>query len=410
MKTYKYIYTACAGILCCLLVSACSAADNGLMEPAETDGTVKVPINISIGSVWFVDQSDTKAAPPEHDTSWEVDGSEEIEGTDKVKIFVFRRKDMDDIEEGENRAPFIYDPSNEQIVDCAKNSPEAHRLTAQGTLKKVYGYEYRVVAVAYNSTKVLPNSGGKFTGTGEDKLFKLDATDITTYDEFMLDIETGGVWKDFLNGGASYDQDTGGLSKQLAYGPQLFYGFCHLATDKNPIIKYSVADADDGQVNNLPLTGVLYRAMAKVEVRLKSLRHAVNGYTERDMLWASLLADNVYTQSRMSDYDDFLNPQAPVGSGYTLIDYRDGFTTGDSIVLTAYLLPTKTHLALRCKFNATVEFRMHNGQICVKDASFADNATGVISPDAQESLFYFRRNHKYVLRGNTETILKDHAF
>ena len=164
-------------------------------------------------------------------------------------------------------------------------------------------------------------------------------------------------------------------------------------------------------MNNLPLTGVLYRAMAKVEVRLKSLQHAVDGTTKQDMLWASLLADNVYTQSRMSDYDDFLNPQAPVGGGYTLIDYRDGFTTGDSIVLTAYLLPTKTHLALRCKFDVLVAANgMHNGQICVKDASFADNATGVISPDAQESLFYFRRNHKYVLRGNTETILKDHEF
>ena len=34
-----------------------------------------------------------------------------------------------------------------------------------------------------------------------------------------------------------------------------------------------------------------------------------------------------------------------------------------------------------------------------------EGATGVISPDAQDNVFYFRRNHKYVLTGTSTSVL-----
>ena len=53
---------------------------------------------------------------------------------------------------------------------------------------------------------------------------------------------------------------------------------------------------------------------------------------------------------------------------------------------------------------------MYNGKIRVKPVSdgesSAENATGIISTDvAGDDLFYFRRNHKYVLTGSSENVL-----
>ena len=41
------------------------------------------------------------------------------------------------------------------------------------------------------------------------------------------------------------------------------------------------------------------------------------------------------------------------------------------------------------------------GWFTADNLSFGEGATGVISPDVNGNYFYFRRNHKYVITGNT---------
>lgn len=401
---YKYVNILFGAFS--LFLSSCTT--ESAVEPDKPDDAfiVEVPVDITIGNEWFNDNPETKALPPESGTSQNIDGTAETVGTDAVRIFVFRRKDKDDIS-GVNTDAFIYDSQNDQIVSCASENG-SHRLIARGKLKKIYGYEYRIVALAYDSDKQLPESGGVYPAMGgEANLFTVNIADVTTYDNFMATIRQGNVWNDFLTGGSTLNDNTNTLSGLLSYGPQFFYGYCHLATDNEPIIKYAIKNANGDMVNNLSLTGVLYRGMAKVEVRLKALQHNSSLAIKRDITWAALLADNLYTQVGLSNYDKFLQAQTVIGNGkYVLVDYKSSVSMNDTIIFTAYVLPTKTHLALRVKLgSAAIGSRMYNGQIYVNDVSFADNATGVISPDVQDNLFYFRRNHKYVLRGDTEKVL-----
>ena len=73
---------------------------------------------------------------------------------------------------------------------------------------------------------------------------------------------------------------------------------------------------------------------------------------------------------------------------------------GGRITLKAYLLPAKTHLAVRVGYDGKPHAL--NRQIKAKDVSSADAPTGVIIVDALNDLFYLRRNHKYVFNYTTD--------
>ena len=161
--------------------------------------------------------------------------------------------------------------------------------------------------------------------------------------------------------------------------------------------------------------------MAKVEVRLEVEKY-VEGAISYDIEWMGLLADHVCTKVKLSDYDDFLAPSDPIttsgGKGsYTLVDFQDSknntgdnydgghFVVGKTVVFTAWMLPTKTRLGVRIRNSYGVaDQSVHNCQIRVDNVSDAENATGVISPDAQDNIFYLRRNHKYVFTGKVSTL------
>lgn len=398
------------------------ATDNGLP-------VVEVPIEISIGTVWFTGDSDTKAAPPGVTPGLDIDGEAETAGIDAVRIIAFRRRDLDDKKNAAEQAvdanPFLYDPRNDQIVPCGKENPTDHRLIARGTLEKAYGYEYRVIAIAYDSDRILPTSGasadkGVYQTEGETALFTLNTLDGVAYEDFEATLVSGDTWGSFLNGASLSPSNTKYLSRQLSYAPQLFYGFCHTG-DKNPIISYSIENENGDFITDTPLTGILYRGMAKVEVRLEVEKYK-EGVLTYDILWMGLLADHVCTKVKLSDYDDFLTPFAPIttsgGKGsYTLIDFQDSknnmgdnyekdrFVVGKTVVFTAYLLPTKTRLGVRIRNSyGIVGQSVRNCQICVDNVSDAENATGVISPDAHDNVFYLRRNHKYVFTGKVSTL------
>ena len=221
MKLRTIIY-----LLSCLLWTACSDDEPQLTT---ADEATTVPITLTLG------QRMTRSAPPGstdpmHPT---VDGEAETEQTNTVRIIAFRCKEtQEDVsyhsDDGYADSDFVYDPTNDQTVTCSRATTSDHRLTAHGKLKKLKGYAYRVVALAYSSTRSLPFSNQLLADVGEENLFTLNLAAHTTLDQFEADLThvAHDSWKEFRNGADFVTHKTRSLSGQLCYAPQLFYGQC----------------------------------------------------------------------------------------------------------------------------------------------------------------------------------------
>lgn len=395
-----------------LLCIGCTSQDEPQSAPQMGEES-DVPVVITFGVAWQQDEV-TRVAPPGSEITVDVDGWDET-NADKVRIVTFRRKDIDnDLQEDENKAAFIYDPTNDYTVDCVKGN-RGENFTAQATLHKIYGYEYRVVGIAYDSKRENAiRSNGTFSD-GEESLFVLNVKDGVTFDQFAAIVNTGELWSEVL------DDNNHCLNRKMAFVPEFFYGYCTTA-EGDEIIKFAEQESDGKYNKNKPLKGILYRGVAKIQVNL-----TVSNYEESINEWTltagALLATNVNTETGLSSYDDFLTPYSPVPDyvgkpwenytgTYTLIGYQpvvesEGVRT---VSFTAFVLPAKMNLAVR--FLATRQvvltyYSAFNGQIHVDDVTYNDGSgpTGVVSPDVDGNLFYFRRNHKYVLSGNSNSIL-----
>lgn len=433
-----------------MLISAVTGCSDDATElPALPEGyqreVTEVPLTISLGGGWSVDTDDySRAAPPgaggEDASDVSKDGVEETGNVDKVRVVAFRRPDVDNSSSAAGAVmasePFRYDATNDMVLDVEpdivgnaadKFGDSGNHKVARGKLTKVYGFEYRVVAIAYDSKRKSPFSDIEKTGNstfvmpdGEDNWFEFtDLNADTTLEDFKLSVLNKGVsndeksWKDFFSGytsGIWASKNAGILSERVAQIPQLFYGECYAAYEGNDskIIKYAVTDAEGKQITDVPVKGILYRGLAKVELRI---------YPENKILgrnypveWICLMADNVITTVGLSDYDDFLNPGDNPGN-YTALAYckvtEDESKKKVKKVITAYMLPCKTHLAVRVK---TSDHDIRNAQLTSDNFESYGNGTGIISPDVHDNVFYLRRNHKYVLTVNSgsETLIKNH--
>ena len=395
--------------------------------------SIEVPINIEIEGAWNIDeQGATRTPPPDAgggnkggggtatiSDGW-VNAESDIEGVDKVRIVVFRRKDTSD---GTGTSePFLYDVRNDQIIniigwknvtvhdtytDDGLTTDHRHRY-GSGTLTKVYGYEYRVIAIAYNSTRTVPYAAnGSYNGvltTGEQNWFDLNIHDGLTLDDFKATIRTqttadnGTDWREYLtgnSGGLGAPDGDNHLTRKVMACPQLFWGYCHIG-DKEPIIRFQTTNGSGDLVDNAPLTGLLYRGMAKVVLNI-TLQKRAKG-TGQNIDWLTLMADHLYTETGLSDYDDFLTPSTPVveDGKYTSIDYINSASAGDR-TLTAWILPTRTRLAIRGRYLWATTHYVDNGQLCADNISYGDMGTGIIAADVADNVFTFRRNHVYVL-------------
>lgn len=412
-----------------LLWAGCSADDEAAVPGGGSEGeTVAVPLTINLARTWTTGDDE---APESRDVpsppALDVDGWAETVGTDRVRIVTFRRRSTDAAVGGDgsaNNAPFVYDPSNDytwEVIQVGDGTGADDRFYAKGTITKRYGYEYRVVGIAYSSTRELSPSNGLLP-VGEAGLFSLNLADGLTYDGFMAALtETDPQgWKNYWGGAsnnANRDHITVNGGGRLVYTPQFFYGYCHADGSDDPIIKYAEFNSEIGEyVTDTPLTGTLYRGVAKVEMHITARDRDFTVGGERKLTSAFIVANNVRTGVGLADYDDFL-PQAPGATGntpdysqYTLVASHDQTADdGEVMVLTAYMLPTKTKFALRCyyHFQYGVEYnRSYNYQLSVANISSAEAATGVIAPDVQDDVFYLRRNHKYVFQGDMSTITK----
>lgn len=403
MKLRTIIY-----LLSCLLWTACSDDE---LQPATADEATTVPITLTLG------QRATRSAPPGSTDPMNptVDGEAETEQTNTVRIIAFRCKETQEnvsYSNDENYADsdFVYDPTNDQIVTCSRATTSAHRLTAHGQLKKMKGYAYRVVALAYSSTRSLPFSNHLLADVGEENLFTLNLAAHTTLDQFEADLTHVGhdSWEEFLNGQSIVTHNTRSLSGQLCYAPQLFYGQC-ISVNGNKVIHFHEKNAADSISSTYPLSGVLYRGMAKVQLTLKIDKL----YESGTLQWIGLLANETRTSVKLSAYDDFLQPFNPIhttmkNGTYALVGFvNTGLSVGSTVTLTAWLLPTATKLAIRTFIRKGGLVRLddiRNSPIEVSELSSAETGTGIISPDVVDNTFYLRRNQRYKFVGKLSTL------
>ena len=407
LRRLSYLLAAAAT----MALAACSA-DGGDTPGGDTPqegAAVSVPLTVSFSGEWSTDDEGggTRVAPPEQgDTNGDgaitdadlIGGREELEPVNRVRIITFRRKDADVT--GQPSGSFEYDPTNDITATCKWNADNTLK-TAKATLTKLYSYEYRVVAIAYDAD--------------EESWFSLNDNrlDGLKFEDFEVEMKRqdkksesviGDFTHDRLHNGNNFGND----EFEVVFTPQFFYGYCHLDGNDDPIIKYGETEEE----TKLPLTGRLYRAVAKVEMELEINTIDILG-SDCKIEQAVLVMNNVYTTSGMTDYDDFLSPDDKVKVGnenYTVVDFVETVPNHtieenkERLRFEAYVLPTKTKLALGAKVTYVIEYS-RVGWFNSKNISYADGATGVISPDVYNNEFYFRRNHKYLITGKTSNAI-----
>lgn len=413
-----------------------SNGDAGMNQPSEKDDEITtVPFTITLGGLSSSDGNagqgggNTRVAPPGAGSSsssgTEDNGYAETENVNAVRLIAFRRRVQNN---GENTATydaavndiqdFEYDPTNDRVIngkptvedgkkdDYLSGKPHKHYVV-KGTFGISRGYEYRIIALAYNSQEKSPYPQYEENNVVTKEMLNLKKG--TTFEEFKATFasylvdddktETPNNWLDYLKKKGLLLHHVDCLSRQLITVPQLFYGTLYQKGDatQNPII--SSADYQKENLGNntpTPLVGTLYRGMAEVEVRITHAAHySITAQTQ----WYCLLADNVLTQMPLTSYDGFKQGSVPIekyptkGGSYTAIAYAPFPGEGEEVVLKAFVLPGKTHLAVRIGFDAYPH--AHNYQIKAKDMMSSEAATGVIVVDGVSNLFYLRRNHKY---------------
>jgi len=428
-----------------------SNGDAGMNQPSEKEDEITtVPFTITLGGLSGSDGNagqgggNTRVAPPgagsssSSGTTGEDNGYAETDKVNAVRLIAFRRRVQNN---GENSATydaavndiqgFEYDPTNDRVIngkptvedgkkdDYLSGTPHRHYVV-KGTFGISRGYEYRIIALAYNSQEKSPYPQYEENNvvTTEMLNFKKKGTTFqefkATFASYLVDgdkTDTPNNWLEYLKKKGLLLHHVDCLSRQLITVPQLFYGTLYQQGDdtQNPII--SSADYQKENLGNntpTPLVGTLYRGMAEVEVHITSAAHySITAQTQ----WYCLLADTVLTQMPLTSYDGFKQGGEPIkkysekGGSYTAIAYAPFPGEGEEVVLKAFVLPGKTHLAVRIGFDAYPH--AHNYQIKAKDMMSSEAATGVIVVDGVSNLFYLRRNHKYVFTYADQSKLTD---
>lgn len=427
-----------------------SNGDAGMNQPSEKDDEITtVPFTITLGGLSGSDGNagqgggNTRVAPPgagsssSSGTTGEYDGYAETDNVNAVRLIAFRRRVQNN---GENSATydaavndiqgFEYDPTNDRVIngkptledgkkdDYLSGKPHKHYVV-KGKFGISRGYEYRIIALAYNSQEKSPYPQYEENNVVTTEMLNLKKG--TTFQEFKATFasylvdgdktDTPNNWLEYLKKKGLLLHHVDCLSRQLITVPQLFYGTLYQQGDdtQNPII--SSADYQKENLGNntlTPLVGTLYRGMAEVEVHITSAAHySITAQTQ----WYCLLADTVLTQMPLTSYDGFkqggepINKYSKKGGSYTAIAYAPFPGEGKEVVLKAFVLPGKTHLAVRIGFDAYPH--AHNYQIKAKDMMSSEAATGVIVVDGVSNLFYLRRNHKYVFTYADQSKLTD---
>lgn len=197
-----------------------SNGDAGMNQPSEKDDEITtVPFTITLGGLSGSDGNagqgggNTRVAPPgagsssSSGTIGEDDGYTETDNVNAVRLIAFRRRVQNN---GENTATydaavndiqgFEYDPTNDRVIngkpmvedgkkdDYLSGNPHRHYVV-KGTFGISRGYEYRIIALAYNSQEKSPYP-------------QYEENQVITND--MLNIKRGTTFQEFKATFASY--------------------------------------------------------------------------------------------------------------------------------------------------------------------------------------------------------------
>lgn len=432
------------------------------LEGIDEDGNEYrlVPFTVYIGSDWGVDEdgTDSRALPPSSSGSNWLDGWDDVKGgTYQVEILTYKRR-ADSADSADSADPLLQDASNHlylrttiKTVGHDYYQKSHYHYEATGYIKLIKGWEYRVIALAYDTSKqyqyasVFPEDNSKYytaengwpsnknyqPGNGEQNWFYIDpAEHIEEAFARMYVIEDGGKGKDTEISayyGAGNGSKINGLNQNFVACPQYFYGYLTREGSSKKTISYADVD-DEGQYQvDIPLTGILYRAVAKVDVEINNV-NTLNGtgiLTRIRHLW--MMASHTQTNmwlvkldnypSEINDNSAYEGSTAEGNQSWTCISYfgkmGDGrYTVPKTGVKTSfYILPSKTMLALRAvggeQSNSDGIAYANNGLLKPSNVQTFDTATGVISPDTYENEFFFRRNHKYkIIINDTDDYLE----
>lgn len=431
----------------CLLFVACQTEDLPHPDALSEEGgreVVCVPVTIDMGSDWSIDgEGVTRAAPPGGNTNpskW-VDGTADMAGgAYQVRLVAYRREDRNDLREDSlsDKQPwpddvtgFVYDAQNDTVISVSPATDAGgsaiyyddfgiSHIHYVGTsqLKKTYGYEYRVVAYAYDAAKAsrFASTGlSVLSSAGEQNWVSLDTS--LPYGEACLSLrvaDASGSWSDYSNG---WNGSANSVSGNVVSCPQLFYGYIQSSGTGGKTITFAEQNSEGTYVKTVPLTGTLYRAVAKVVVDIEY--DAVADFdeykvasTEYSIQSLCLMAQNTLRDATLRLMDNYptdrvMEAMSPYGTLcssaglYTGLDFvSTGVTkkgqTYPALTLSAYILPTCTRLGLRA-LHTGGSYRSWNFQIKAGNTETYDTATGVISVDVLDNQFVLRRNHVYYI-------------
>ena len=348
-------------------------------------------------------------------------GTTTISGTcqvDKIALLTFKRP-MD------TDKPFLFDQANSVAFDTdgkisttnnsmeleCKDYPDAspYKKQAKGKITKQKGYEYKVIALGYNTKREDDYPTGKKPFDERD-CFQIVAGDGRGIDEStsLSEVKLKLIplsYSDISSAlaGTIEDQITGAWLRT----PELFFANCSIAGDEDGIIQF--ADTKE-------ITGVLKRGVAQVNLNIEKLQ-GVTSLAGRKAMQFSFLADVLNTEVRLENYDCFLQPSTPQGQYSS--KYTGKFTalTGTTdckdlskISFSVYVLPTVTSLRVRymTAYDTSLPVkRFFDSDIAVTSQSDGNQATGIIDPAGGGKTFYLRRNHRYTINGTGKQIAEN---
>lgn len=278
----------------------------------------------------------TRVAPPGSEGGLDNTIIPDLCQVDRIRLLTFRRVEGSD-------DSFVYDAENstngsdkddiEAKVDTF--TAEDGTFIEKGRVSKAHitkekGYEYRVIAIGYNTQRKAMNHESTHGPTHENSFQKSTINESSLFkivDKVEFPIPARNELKDGISRfedvslqlvPLSFENEAGyittdhlptvfgkGTKKNLTgwyqITPEIFYGSCRSKGSDSEIIKFS----DENKI-----TGYLYRGVAKLTATVKNISElpSPGGRVTNHVCAIALLADSVRQAVRLSDYENFRTP------------------------------------------------------------------------------------------------------
>lgn len=346
-KAFKLMSFAALGIL-----MSCSGEDMpGNITGGNPDDIMTQEIKFYISGGNQPGDIRTRVAPPGSEGGL-VDTIPDSCQVDRIRLLTFRRVEGSD-------DSFVYDAKNstsDSDNDIKANkgrftaedgTPNIEGRVSEAHITKEKGYEYRVIAIGYNTQRKAMNHESTHENSfekstiNESSLFKIvDKVElqavtnnpipaenelkdgISRFEDVSLQLvplsfekEAGYITTDQTIRPGGWEHTDKNLTGWYQITPEIFYGSCRSKGSDSEIIKFS----DENEI-----TGYLYRGVARLTATVTNISDLPSPFRDTNHVCAiALLADSVRQAVRLSDYENFRTPY--FHHGYLPAHYLDGF-------------------------------------------------------------------------------------